>query len=267
MALRFSEEPVHRLSPREARQFLQVHAEREAASTMPDAPTVHDLAEALGITSDEACSILREARARTAAPKSKPRTVSQQEAHIATIILACAGIAAGSFFVFAPRPRSVPAPAFLPAENLSPATPPAGVPPTLMVEPPAPVPIRTPRPAFTPPFSPSVVPPANFMVQVESPGGSFGTNGPILGDAPDYRTLSAAEAVPVQSALVATVLDLVRPVPAERWGGVKDFSLSIMRLGGGRTKLVVPLGPGVDPETMRASLTKVVAAAWSQIVR
>ena len=65
------------LNPETTRAFLRVHAEREARAQAPppDAPTVADLAESLGMPLEEAEAILREARARVAAvaPKAKRR--------------------------------------------------------------------------------------------------------------------------------------------------------------------------------------------------
>ena len=258
MALRFSEEPFHRLSPREAQEFLRVHAEREAKATAADAPTVEDLAETLGITPEEARSILQEARARTAPPKTKPRTASQQEARVATIILACALVVAGSFFIVAPRPRSVSAPSTLPAENLSPVAP-ARI--TGLVSP-----HPAPRLEFTPPVLSSASLPLGFHIRIDSPILRIDTGAPTLTEDIDYRRFGPSEAYGVQRRLVGTCLDLIRSAPSGTLRGAGELSLSIM-LEGKWTKLVVPLGSDAQSEETKAALTRTIAAAWPQIVR
>lgn len=244
MNLHHTEEEAARLTPEEARAFLQVHAEREAKASepTPDVPTIEDLAESLHLPLEEAKAILREARARVAA--TPPPAVRQERAMPLAVILGAATIT----FILGLR---------LLAAN--------SVPPALQA-----------APAMMAPVSYSAGPPNGFKIEIETPSGmTIDQEGEPAKFGTDYRRLDEAGAAALRTRLVDATLRMLDG--AEDSAALREARSLAVRLrvsSGQPVTLRVPLKPFTLPlagnpggrESLRSSLETTLAAGWPKVI-
>ena len=262
MSLRHAEEPERRLTPEEARAFLRVHAEREAARSRDDAPTAADIAEALRLSPEETQSILREARARAYSVGSSSRRGLRPRllwATAAALLLAlalrvsAANRAAETVIVEGPvHTRPVRRAVLLgPTEEFAPS--PHSV-SSAMVE----------------------APPAGFQVEIDTPNGRLASEANPRSEAAPSLLHDPAWAALQQEGIARVAEQMLADGTDERGlMGLPSVSVDVRVQGGGRTRLVVPapaFTPPLrnDPEArarFSAALRGVLAAAWPEIER
>lgn len=241
MALRHAEEPERRLTPEEARAFLQVHAEREAA----DAPTVDDMAETLGLAPDEARAILAEARARAVvapAVQTRPHNARLGLLLALAIGLIVLGLQVGvanspPTQVAAPMPAAVP-------------TPPAAV-------------------------TPEIASLDYFGLDAWADGAHMGQTANSATFGQPFPRLSASDAQTLRTALVGRLVDQLdlQDEADPRWRTAERLTVGITGPDARMITVEVPLPPGTLPLThdpdrrqrLSATLAPLLEAAWPQI--
>ena len=258
------------LNPETTRAFLRVHAEREARAQAPppDAPTVADLAESLGMPLEEAQSILREARARVAG-----ESVVDEQAYEAggsmvrrsrTIALTFVGLGVLILGTLLLRPRTVPAPSW--ASETIPLVTPAQM--------------ATPDPFMTPYAPGAAVTNVDRLAngfEISVAGGNMETTEP--GTTPpfgtSYRALSPETAQMVREEVAERVVKLVGdPETVGHLQNAGSLKVVLKVAGGKPTTLRVPIpayslpfegNPGAR-EALKASLVRTMEAGWPAIV-
>lgn len=245
MALRHLGREPHPLNPEEARTFLRIHAERESARHLADAPSVEDLAETLDLSPEEAWAILREVRTRPVAVPSYAWLTRTGLA--ALVLLPLVMLALLATMRSAEAGASVPTP---PAPVWAP-----------------PVPVAPPAPSFGVP--------AGFQVEVRAATFDAVSVGPADGLAPDPRDLSHVEGAGLRERLVTAIVGMVDAAPKGGGTGFESrLTVRVGRTGTRPTSLEIPMEPyGFEPardfrvrEGLRAALSPLLAAAWPEIV-
>ena len=264
------EEEGEALNPETTRAFLRIHAEREARAQAPppDAPTVADLAESLGMPLEEARSILREARARVAA-----ESAVAGEAHEAggstvrgsrTLSWTFLGAGVLLFGTLLMSVRTVPAPSS--AYETNPLVVPAQMAP--------------PDPFMTPDSSGMTVTNVDrlangFEISVASDTTTVTLPGTPPGYGTSYRKAEYASAWAVRERLAQRIVDLVKRSDAEGvFVNARVLNVGL-RVGGGKTTtLRVPVPPYAFPLTgndgaeagLLRSVERTIEVGWDAIV-
>ena len=264
------EEEGEALNPETTRAFLRVHAEREARAQAPppDAPTVADLAESLGMPLEEARSILREARSRVvgeAAVAGETEAVGQNPT-VGGRTLAWTFLGAGVLLLgtLLTSFRTAPAPSS--ASETIPLVTPAQM--------------ATPDPFMTP-YAPGAAVTnvdrlANgFEISVASDTTTVTEPGTPPGYGTSYRKAEFASAWAVRERLAQRIVDLVKRSDAEGvFVNARVLNVGL-RVGGGKTTtLRVPVPPYAFPltgnagaeEALRRSVEDALEAGWPAIV-
>jgi hypothetical protein len=234
------------LSPAEAREFMEVYAEREAKAATPEGETrLRDVAELLGLEGDEAKRILHEARQRLAA---RPQTKSRNSPRWTVF----AAFTSFGFMILA---------------LLVAGTQPRGAAPPIM----APAIVETP--------AVSVQPPDGMEIQVDlhvNNAGLIESAGAPAKFGTDFTSLTDAERSALQGGLTRAIVHLVdqNSMQALESNGSRSISVGVRILGGEWKSLELPLKPFTLPlqnnpkgrEYLEQKVRSLVKEHWSSIV-
>ena len=253
MSLRTTSDESPRLTPEEARAFLQIHAEREEGrhEVAPDAPTVESMAELLHLSPEETRSILAEARSRATVPVVEPKRTVRREGLWAAGALGMALLLAGISLVSF---RTAPAA------------------PQIAIAAEAPV-VQAIKVAEA---APALGPPDGWQIDIEAAGYNVSRSGEPATFGTDFRRLSAPETVALRQRLVDATLDVLKEVkPGSPWAEARTISVGYRVIGGQWTRLIVPVKPFTlpfagNPEgraDLRKMLDRTIDAGWDSIMK